>query len=165
MRGGRVRELGRNDVAELLLEHVQEQLVEGSLRALSQSVQLLHVIGENASLEISSNPHSYIRIQEVVEPFLSLLRVVEGNELFLHRLVRSNVVLNQIGGLSSQLPIIKPPLRHLVSGFVVGVSRYLVHVGDVDVVVDPANSPAIAAPYSQEARATKQSVASRYLIS
>ena len=50
VRGGRELELLRHDVAELLLEHVQKELVEGSARTLGHSLELLHVLGENALL-------------------------------------------------------------------------------------------------------------------
>ena len=43
-------ELAGNNITEFLLEHVQEELVEGSVGTVSHSAQFFHIIGENTSL-------------------------------------------------------------------------------------------------------------------
>ena len=102
-RGSEAKLLG-NDVAELLLQHVQEQLVERHVGTVSQSTKLLHVVREDSGLEQSiSVRRTHVSLHEVIEPLLSLLGVVEGDQLLLHSIVVRNMVLDELGSLFSKL--------------------------------------------------------------
>lgn len=137
VRRGREGELAGHHVAELLLEHVEEQHVELGIGAVRQSVQLVHVVRERASLGCLREPSTYVDFVKVIVPLLSLRSVVERNELLLHVVVRLDMVVDEIGGLLSQLSFGQVLGSYLISCVVVGIRDNFDLSGNVDVVVDP----------------------------
>lgn len=97
-------ELWGNHIAELLLQHVKEQLVERHVRSISQSTELLHVVRENSRLMVSILVGNiYVRLHKMIKPLLSLLGVVEGDQLLLHGIIVRNMVLDELCSLFSEL--------------------------------------------------------------